>query len=427
VQFDKEGELGGKAVKVRAGLRFEKTDVISTSNIAIPEAIEWQANNDFRILLSNDKQPFTESTSYNYLLPNLDLSIDFTDQLKGRASYSKTIARAPIGNLYAGPNAMQPSGSILNDPSTRASGSAQNPALKPLESDNIDLALEWYFGDASYVSATYWRKSVDNFIGNTVQRESLYGLTDPTSGPDAQAARSFLLSTQCATQVSAAGNNVAAACAGNDTSLFTALALLRNQGATGGLAAYNGSGAQVLAMEAAYNLVGESDDPLYLFDVNRPTNQNKAKLHGWELGGQWFMGDSGFGISANYTIVKGDVGYDNGGNPLVDQFALTGLSDTANAVFMYEKYGWSARLAYNWRDEYLILANQGNSRNPYYVEAYGQWDMSVNYQINEHLSVGLEAINLTSESVRWHDRTEAQVIKLVDQGARYLVGVRYKF
>src|SRR5699024_2854738 len=120
----------------------------------------------------------------------------------------------------------------------------------------------------------------------------------------------FLLSAQCRTQVSAAGNDPAS-CAGNDTSLFTALALLRNQGATGGLAAYNGSGAQVLAMEAAYNLVGESDDPLYMFNVNRPINQNKAKLHGWELGGQWFMGESGFGVSANYTIVKGDVGYDN--------------------------------------------------------------------------------------------------------------------
>ena len=43
-------------------------------------------------------------------------------------------------------------------------GTAQNPALKPLESDNLDLALEWYFANASYVSATYWTKSVNNFI-----------------------------------------------------------------------------------------------------------------------------------------------------------------------------------------------------------------------------------------------------------------------
>ncbi|RZA11577.1 MAG: TonB-dependent receptor, partial [Lysobacteraceae bacterium] len=136
---------------------------------------------------------------------------------------------------------------------------------------------------------------------------------------------------------------------------------------------------------------------------------------------------TGFGIAANYTIVQGDVGFHDDGNPSVDQFALTGLSDTANAVFMYEKYGWSARLAYNWRDKYLILANQGGSRNPYYVESYAQWDLSVNYQFNEHLSVGLEGINLLGEDVRWHARTNAQVIKLADQSPRYMLGVRYKF
>ncbi len=422
MQVELEGDLGGMRTNTRIGVRYEKTDVVSTSIIAIPEAIEWQANNDFRIVLSDEQQPFSEKSSYSYILPNLDFSIDFTDELKGRASFGKTIARAPYSNLYAGPSAQQPFGSVLIDPSVRASGSAQSPTLKPLESDNLDLALEWYFADASYVSLTYWNKSVDNFIGNTVVQESLYGLTDPTSGPDAQTALAFLTSAACVAQVGAAN---AAACSANDTSLFTALALLRNDPA--GLGAYNGTDAQVLATENAYNLVGEADDPLYLFNVNRPVNQNKAKLHGWELGGQYFFGDSGFGILANYTVVKGDVGYDNGGDPGIDQFSLTGLSDTANAMFMYEKYGWSVRLAWNWRDEYLILANQGASRNPYYVEEYEQWDLSVNYALNDHWSFGLEAINLTGEDVRWHARTDEQIVKLADQSPRYMLGVRYKF
>jgi TonB-dependent receptor len=406
-------------------VRYETTDVTSTSVIAIPSAIEWQANNDFRVVPSDEQQTFTETSSYSYILPNLDFSIDFTDELKGRASFGKSIARAPYGNLYAGPGtAQQPFGSVLLDPSVRASGNDQNPALKPLESDNLDLALEWYFADASYVSVTYWNKSVANFIGNGVTQESMYGLTDPTSGPDAQAALAFLESPDCVTQVTAAGGDPAA-CSGNDTSLFTALALLRNDPA--GLGAFNGTGAQQLATEAAYNLVGEADDPLYIFNVNRPINQNQAKLHGWEIGGQYFFGDSGFGVFANYTAVMGDVGYDNAGDPGIDQFSLTGLSDTANVMFMYEKFGWSARLAWNWRDEYLILANQGASRNPYYVEEYEQWDLSVNYALNDHLSFGLEAINLTGEDVRWHARTDEQIVKLADQSPRYMLGVRYKF
>jgi TonB-dependent receptor len=422
MQVQLDGELAGMRTNTRIGVRYEKTDVVSTSVIAIPEAIEWGSNNDFRIVLSDELQPFSESASYSYVLPNLDFSIDFTDELKGRASFGKSIARAPYGNLYAGPGAQQPSGSVLLDPAARASGNSQNPALNPLESDNLDLALEWYFADASYLSVTYWNKRVDNFIGNTVQQDNLYGLRDPSSGPDAQAALDFLTSAACLAQVGAAN---AAACSGNDTSLFTALALLRNDPA--GLAAFNGTGAQALATEAAYNLVGEADDPLYVFNVNRPVNQNQAKLHGWEIAGQYFFGDSGFGLFANYTIVQGDVGVDDAGDPGIDQFSLTGLSDTANVMFMYEKYGWSARLAWNWRDEYLILANQGGSRNPYYVEEYQQWDLSVNYALNDQWSIGLEAINLTGEDLRWHARTDEQLVRLADQSPRYMLGVRYNF
>ncbi|WP_353085598.1 TonB-dependent receptor [Stenotrophomonas sp.] len=421
-QVELDGELGGLRTNTRLGVRYETTDVVSTSVIAIPEAIEWQSNNDFRVVLSDEQQPFTEKNSYSYILPNLDFSIDLMDDLKARVSFGKSIARAPIGNLYAGPTAQQPFGSVLIDPSSRASGTAQNPQLKPLESDNLDLALEWYFADASYVSLTYWNKSVNNFIGNTIVQENLYGLRDPTAGPDAQAALAFLNSGACITQVGAAN---AAACSANDTALFTALALLRNNPA--GLGAYNGTDAQVLATEAAYDLYGEGDDPLYQFNVNRPINQNQAKLHGWELGGQYFFGDTGFGVLANYTLVDGDVGYNNGGDPGIDQFALTGLSDTANAVLMYEKYGWSVRLAWNWRDQYLILANQGASRNPYYVEAYEQWDLSVNYTLDDHWSFGLEAINLTGEDVRWRSRTSQMIVKLADQSPRYMLGVRYRF
>ena len=186
--------------------------------------------------------------------------------------------------------------------------------------------------------------------------------------------------------------------------------------------------AQVLDMENRFDITGTSADPLYEFDVNRPINQQDARLHGWEIGGQYFFGESGFGVLANYTIVEGDVGIDRAADPGADVFALTGLSDTANAVLMFEKYGWSARLAWNWRDEYLLAANQnGNNRNPYFVEAYDQFDAAVSYQFNDHFTVSLEAINLTGEDVRWHARSSNQMVRLVDQSARYMVGVRYTF
>ena len=102
-QVELDGELGGMRTNTRLGVRYETTDVVSTSVIAVPESIEWQANNDFRIVLSDEQQPFTEKARYSYILPNLDFSIDLTEELKGRVSFGKSIARAPYGNLYAGP------------------------------------------------------------------------------------------------------------------------------------------------------------------------------------------------------------------------------------------------------------------------------------------------------------------------------------
>ena len=85
--------------------------------------------------------------------------------------------------------------------------------------------------------------------------------------------------------------------------------------------------------------------PDYVFNVSKPINNKEAKIDGWELGGQYFFGDSGFGVLANYTIVRGDVEFDNLASPTLNQFALLGLSDSANGVLMFEKFGLSARLA----------------------------------------------------------------------------------
>ena len=66
--------------------------------------------------------------------------------------------------------------------------------------------------------------------------------------------------------------------------------------------------------------------------------------------------------------------------------------------------------------------NQGGCRNPIFVEAYDQIDLSVGYDINDNFAVSFEAINLTGEDVRWHGRSENQLWRLEDQGARYAVG-----
>lgn len=410
LQYALKGDLGSMPYNVVLGYRYEDTDVTSTSYIAIPVAVRWDQNNDFSIIRGSSIDPFTEEASYSNSLPSIDFDIGLTDSLKARASWGKTIARANIGSLTSGASPGGPSGSTLINPAARGGGSANNPALVPLESTNLDLSLEWYFNDTGYVSAGYWKKDVKNFIGNSIVEMNLFGLTDPTAGPDAQAAQSFLQSE---------GLTV------DDTTLFVATALERF--ATLDRPAFDAAMSDLQGTEQNYNIDGNSSDPLYQFNVNVPLNQEEAGIDGWEIGGQYFFGESGFGILANYTIVNGDVSFDNAGATNVNQFALLGLSDTANAVLMYEKFGLTARLAWNWRDEFLLSANNGGSRNPRYVEAYQQFDLSLGYEISDNLSVSFDAINLTGEDIRWHGRSENMMIRLEDQDPRYAVGMRYKF
>ncbi|NEK65398.1 MAG: hypothetical protein G3W67_23910, partial [Xanthomonas perforans] len=98
---------------------------------------------------------------------------------------------------------------------------------------------------------------------------------------------------------------------------------------------------------------GDAADPLYTFAVTRPINNQDGHIYGFELAGQHFFGDTGFGIAASYTKVSGDVNADIAADPSVNVFALTGLGDSANGSLIYDKNGLSARVSYNWRAKFL--------------------------------------------------------------------------
>jgi TonB-dependent receptor len=419
VQYGMHFDLADRPSNLLVGVRYEQTDVEAVSNQLIPRGLIWQDNNDFSSWQGLTLTSLKNKADYDHVLPNLDFDIEIFHNLKARASYSKTIARAQYDQLRAAVNIGGSQGSTGNG--FHPTATASNTALEPLESDNIDLSLEYYFGEASYVSAGFFHKDVKNFIGQEVTAQSLFGITDQTSGPRAQAALTELRNRGYGT---------------DDTNLFVMMAMMENPGSfvdangttwTGGAANFTGSEAQHLAFATKYDIYPNATDPGYMFNVTRPVNNKDAKIHGWELGGQHFFGQTGFGIQANYTIVRGDVSFNNAGDPNINQFALLGLSDSANLILMYENFGFSVRLAYNWRDEFLQNTNRGNFRNPEYVEAYDQIDLSVGYDVNEHLSLSLEGINLTEEDVRWHGRSENQPWYVEDQGARYAFGARYRF
>ncbi|MFS1701885.1 TonB-dependent receptor [Alteromonas sp. AMM-1] len=414
-QVRMSGEMGGMPANFLAGVRYEKTDVTSTSLVTPPSYLVWENNNDFSLYTdpSTDTIPLSVKADYDHLLPSLDFDIMLTDDVKARFSYSKTIARAGYGDLRVSPSGFGTSGSTLNG--TRATASSSNPALLPLESDNFDVSAEWYFDENSYASVGFFEKRVANFIGTGQEDRSFFGILDQTNGPRAIAAAEALRDRGFAV---------------DDTSLFAMMVLLEHPEAfPNGADDYTGTSEQLLQLgeTPGWDIIPEAGDPEMVFRTSLPQNNKEAKLYGTELAVQHFFGETGFGIQANYTLVRGDIGFDNTGNPNVSQFALAGLSDTANFVFIYDKDGLTARVAYNWRDEYLNRINYRGSNNPTYVESYAQIDANVSYAFNDQLTVFVEGINITGENRREHGRTRNQLWYLEDLGARYQLGVRYNF
>lgn len=171
-----------------------------------------------------------------------------------------------------------------------------------------------------------------------------------------------------------------------------------------------------------------SDDPLIVWNISQPQNTDSKAVDGFEVALQHLFGESGFGVGVNATFVDGDVEFDS--ESLVQQAPLTGLSDSANFQAFYEKDGLSVKVTYAWRDSYLIGVGQDQGSSdapPQYSDTYGQWDISVNYDIDEHITVFAEGVNLNNETERGYGRYEEQFLFARQYGPRYTLGARYSF
>jgi len=382
VQANLKFDLFNNPANFRAGIRYEKTKINSSALVPVPSGLAWVGDNELQVRYTSESDFTTFKGEYKHWLPAIDFDMSPIRDVKLRASYSHTITRPDYASLQGG--------QTIDSPVRLAggTGSRGNPELLPYKSKNIDLSAEWYYQPASYVSVGFFHKKVSNFISQNQIHDSAFDLRNPAAGPRFQAA-------------------VAALGAGASLTDIRNYIIANFPGTVDGTA-----------------ILSQPGDPLVDFTINVPVNSDqRAKLYGWEFAIQHTFWDTGFGAILNYTIVNGDAKFDNTQSHAVTQFALTGLSDSANAVLFYDKNGIQARVAYNWRDKFL----SGTGPNPFYVEAYGQVDASASYEFRKGLTVFVEGINLTGSSRRGHRRHENNVFFASPGYARYTAGVRLNF
>ncbi len=386
VQLVKDWDLAMPA-RTAFGLRYEETDVVASALVPVATGINWTAANEYPIQFAGSPGFTTLTGSYKHLLPSLDFDIDLRSDLKARASYGETIGRPGWGDIQGG--------QTLNALARVDGGTGQqgNPALKPLKSKNIDLSLEWYYAKGSYAAVGYFRKNINNYIGVTQIDATPFNLRTPVKGAFWNEA-------------------VAARCTDEDPVCIRDFIFERYDGRFG-------------VNRATGVIPAQPGDPIANFRITAPANQRSASLDGLEFNVQHLFGKSGWGVSANYTFVNSGLKYDN--NSIGEQFALEGLSDSANLVLFYENDKLQVRLAYNWRDTFLSGRFDGKGPNPVYTEAYGQVDVNASYKLTERLSVNAEVINLNDGVQRLHGRAKEQVLYVTQTGPRYMLGANYKF
>lgn len=136
------GNLGVRVIQADVDSRAMVNDVTGATTVIVPNRA---------------------SASYTDVLPSLNITNELQDGLLLRFGYAKGITRPNLG-------AINPSISV---DTSRGTGSAGNPDLKPLEADSFDLSIERYFGAANYVSFAVFDKEIDGFINSTSNCETV--------------------------------------------------------------------------------------------------------------------------------------------------------------------------------------------------------------------------------------------------------------
>ena len=168
-----------------------------------------------------------------------------------------------------------------------------------------------------------------------------------------------------------------------------------------------------------------------IFTVSTNVNGPHANVYGAEIAVQHVFGGSGFGFQANATLVDTNKPY-NPWDLTVSGFAVTGLANSTNLVAFYDRDGFQARIAANWRDKYLdhFGQQQNGSRfgtEPTFVNASTQIDFSSSYDITPAIYVYFSAQNLNGATFSTHGRFAEQLLDMVDYGRRFTLGVHFKY
>jgi iron complex outermembrane receptor protein len=170
-EFDTEGLRGN------FGLRYISTKVTGTGYAVDKTGSSptegWGSNAGFARTLSS------VSTTYNDVLPSLNVAFDLRKDLVLRVTASQAITRPNFANMFP----VTLSG-FNDDRQNNETWTFGDVGLKPMKSNQADLGVEYYYGRGNLLSATYFLKDISNFVTAVITPNQQMGLVDPVTQRD---------------------------------------------------------------------------------------------------------------------------------------------------------------------------------------------------------------------------------------------------
>jgi len=386
-------------VRGNVGARYVDTDVVSAGTT----------------ILNGVAGASEDTSSHDFFLPRVNVIVEPIEDVLIRGAYSEDILRAPFNSL----NTSVSFGTSPNDDI-----SIGNVDLNPQEVTNFDVGVEWYFAPSAVFSVGYFRKERDGlFVQTSIDAEETFTeVTDAMGNILGQASV----------------RDITDPCEGGG--IFNPIA---DQNVFAPLDPVTGAQQQGTGVCVAVNQV-----------INDPGTTDQQ---GIEVAFQYDLSNwedrlgfaSGFGLIANYTYQEfngtetlrntssaGSVIFAaaSGGQTNV-QFETPlelNSSNAYNVTLFYEKYGLSARARWTWRDEFALtddLTGFNNTLGTNLIQdPRGQLNASINYDVNENFTVGVEGVNLTTEDILQRCVDSSGPVCFAEQTERRIIfGANYKF
>ena len=179
------GSLLDRPFTTVAGVRVEDTQMtvngLATQFVSLVKLVNDQTQYGIN---TNGTSYQSSSSSYTDVLPSLSFNWKLTDSVITRFAASQSMTRPTLEDL-------SPVLTLVTLRPGDFAASGGNANLQPFRSNNLDLSLEYYYGDSNYASLGGFYKDVSNFIvlnqtTGTVKNNTGGVLIDPGTGAPAQ-------------------------------------------------------------------------------------------------------------------------------------------------------------------------------------------------------------------------------------------------